>query len=385
MDFAFSKKQLMIQKTIRKFACERLTDWALVLDRESRPIPPEVISEMGELNIWGIQAPKSLGGAELDSVSYCIIIEEISKISAAIGLGVTVHNSVCLAPLLKFGTPGQIERYGLDLASGRKIGGFTVTEPNAGSDAAGIQTTAVCDGDFYIINGQKAFVTNGGVGDVFLTAAIFNPESPKKTIGIFIIDKSMEGFQVGKIEDMMGMRGNMVSELFFNKVRVHKDNVLGRPEDGFKIAMQALDIGRIGIAAQALGIGMAAFEAAASYAAERKQFNKPIGAFQGVSFKLAEMKTQLDAARYLIYRASDLKDKNEPFGVESAMCKWYASSVAMHVCQEALQIYGGYGYVKDLPVERFFRDAKITEIYEGTTEIMKIIIGNSIVKEYSKL
>jgi len=213
---------------------------------------------------------------------------------------------------------------------------------------------------------------------------VFDRSKKTKGIGIFIVEKTMDGFEVGKIEDMMGMRGNRVSELYFNNVKVPEDNVLGQPEDGFRLAMKTLDMGRIGIASQALGIGMAAYESAAKYAAERYQFNKPIGSFQGVSFKLAEMKTQLEAARYLIYKAASLKDKGLPYSTESAMCKYFAPTVAMKVCQDALQIYGGYGYVKELPVERYFRDAKITEIYEGTSEVMKIIIGNSILSEFSK-
>ena len=384
MDFSYSKTQTMVRNSVRKFAAGVLEEHANILDRESRPLPPEIIREMGRLNLWGIQAPLRYGGAELDTVSYVIAIEEISRVSAAVGLGVTVHNSVCLAPILKFGTPDQIERYAPDLASGRKIGGFTVTEPQAGSDASSIQTTAVPDGDHYLLNGQKAFVTNGGVGDIFLAAATVDPAKKTRGMALFIVEKSRAGFEVGKIEDMMGMRGNMVSELFFNNVRVPKNNVLGRPEDGFKISMQTLDIGRIGIAAQALGIGTAAFEAAATYATERKQFDRPIASFQGVSFKLADMKTRLDAARLLIYRAADLKDRGKPFSTESAMCKLYASDAAMKVCTDALQVFGGYGYVKDLPVERFFRDAKITEIYEGTSEVMKIIIGNAIIKEFSR-
>jgi acyl-CoA dehydrogenase len=385
MDFILSKTQVMVQKSVRKFATEVLEEWAPVLDRESRPLPADVVAEMGRLNLWGIQAPAEYGGAGLDSISYAIAVEELSRVSAAVGLGVTVHNSVCLAPLIKYGTPEQVGRFAPDLATGKKIGGFTVTEPQAGSDAASIQTHAVPDGDHYVLNGQKAFVTNGGIGDLFITAATL--DSSKKTSGIalFIVEKTMPGFEVGKIEDMMGVRGNMVSELFFDNVRVPGENVLGRPEDGFRIAMQTLDIGRIGIAAQALGIGTAAFEAAATYATERKQFNRPIGSFQGVSFKLADMKTNLDAARLLIYRAADLKDRGLPFSTESAMCKSFTTTIAMQACCDALQIFGGYGYVKDLPVERFFRDVKITEIYEGTTEVMKIIIGNAIMKEFSRL
>lgn len=385
MDLSLNGTQLMVRKAVRAFAREALEEWAGVLDRESRALPPEVTAEMGRINLWGIQAPAEYGGAALDSISYAIAIEELSRVSAAVGLGVTVHNSVCLAPLLKFGSAGQLERYARDLASGRKIGGFTVTEPQAGSDAASIRTTAVPDGDCYLVNGQKTFVTNGGTGEVFLVAATLDPRKKAGGIAVFIMEKSMPGFEVGKIEDMMGMRGNMVSELYFNNVRVPKENVLGRPGDGFKISMQALDMGRIGIAAQALGIGMAAYEAAARYAAGRRQFGRPIGSFQGVAFKLAEMKTGLDAARFLIYRAAHLKDRGLPYSVESAMCKRYASSVAMDVCREALQVFGGYGYVKDLPVERYFRDAKITEIYEGTSEVMNIIIGNAIMKEFERM
>ncbi|TFH40200.1 MAG: acyl-CoA dehydrogenase [Chrysiogenales bacterium] len=376
---------MRVRKAVRKFASESLEKWANYLDRESKPLPEEIIKEMGRLNLWGIQAPRELGGAGLDSISYSIAIEEISRVSAAVGLGVTVHNSVCLAPIMAFGTPGQISRFAPDLASGKKIGGFTVTEPQAGSDAASIRTIAVPGKEHFILNGQKAFVTNGGVGDLFLTAATVDPGKKTAGIAIFIVEKTMDGFQRGKVEDMMGMRGNMVSELFFKDVCVPEENMLGRPDEGFRISMQILDIGRIGIAAQALGIGTAAFEAAAAYAMERKQFGRPIGNIQAITFKLAEMKTGLDASRLLLYRAADLKDRGLPFSSEAAMCKLYASTTAMDVCREALQIFGGYGYVKDLPVERFFRDAKITEIYEGTSEVMKIIIGNAIIKEFSRL
>lgn len=383
MDLEFSKKQLMVQKNIRNFSRKVLGEWDHILDRESRPLPYNVVKLMGELNIWGIQAPVEYGGAALDTVSYSIIIEEISRVCASTGLGVTVHNSVCLAPILKFGTKDQIKRYVPYLASGRKIGGFTITEPQAGSDAAGIRTYAVRDGKNYIINGQKAFVTNGGTGKIFLVGAQYDSGNGRKQMAVFIMDKNMPGFETGKIEDLMGMRGNMVSELSFHDVKVPEENLLGNTLNGFPIAMQTLDIGRIGIASQALGIGMAAYEAAAKYASERKQFNRPIGRFQAVSFKLADMKIELEAARMLIYKACSKKDAGQPFSIESAMCKVYAPAVAMRVCKEALQIFGGYGYVKELPVERYFRDAKITEIYEGTSEIMKIIIGNSILNEFT--
>ncbi len=384
MDFELGKKQLMVRKNIRNFSRKVLGKWDHILDRESRPLPDDIIQLMGELNLWGIQAPVKFGGAGLDTISYCIIIEEISRVCASTGLGVTVHNSVCLAPVLKFGTEYQIRRYAPILATGRKTGGFTITEPQAGSDAAGIRTRAVKDGKNYIINGQKAFVTNGGTGKIFLVGALYDAPGRQRQMAVFIMDKSMPGFETGKVEDLMGMRGNMVSELSFNDVKVPEENLLGGTLNGFPLAMQTLDMGRIGIAAQALGIGMAAYEAAAKYASERKQFNRPIGKFQAVSFKLADMKIELEAARMLIYKACSLKDAGRPYSTASAMCKAYAPAVAMRVCKEALQIFGGYGYVKELPVERYFRDAKITEIYEGTSEIMKIIIGNSILKEFTE-
>jgi alkylation response protein AidB-like acyl-CoA dehydrogenase len=277
MDLEFSKKQLMVRKNIRKFSRKVLGEWDHILDRESRPLPFDIVRLMGALNIWGIQAPIEIGGADLDTVSYSIIIEEISRVCASTGLGVTVHNSVCLAPILKFGTDEQIKRYAPYLATGKKIGGFTITEPQAGSDAASIRTYAVKDGKNYIVNGQKAFVTNGGTGRIFLVGAQYDDGSGQKQMAIFIMDKSMPGFETGKIEDLMGMRGNMVSELSFHDVKVPQENLLGGTCNGFPMAMQTLDIGRIGIASQALGIGMAAYEAAAKYASERKQFNRPIG------------------------------------------------------------------------------------------------------------
>jgi len=385
MDLFLNKIQKMVQKNIRRFCVEVLDPLAPILDREKKFLPAHVVNQMGKLGIWGIQLPEKYGGADLDTISYSIIIEEIAKVCGSTALSVTVHNSVCLTPLLKFGSEYLIEKYVYDLSVGKKIGGFTFTEPNAGSDAAAIQTYAEKDGNDYIITGQKTFVTNGGNGDVFLVGAKFDRTKGNKGIGIFIIDKTMKGFEVGKIEDKLGMRGNLTSELYFNHVRVPKENILGKLEDGFKIAMATLDIGRIGIASQALGIAMAAFEAASRYANNRQQFGKPIGVNQGVLFKLAEMKTDLEAARLLIYKAAYLKDRGVPYTQESAMCKFFAADRAMKVCREALQIFGGYGYCMELPVERYFRDVKVTEIYEGTSEIMKIIIGNAILNEFKQI
>jgi len=381
MDLSYTPKQKMIRDTSRAFSRDVLQEYSTEMDRTGSPLPQNVMDKMAEMNFWGIQAPIEMGGAGLDSVSYSIVIEEISRVSAATGLAVTVHNSVCLAPILLFGTEEQKERLGRDLVTGARIGGFTVTEPNAGSDAASIQTRAEKKGGSWALTGQKAFVTNGGTGGIFLVAARAGHGG---NTGVFIVEKGMPGFEVGKIEDMMGMRGNMVSELILNDVEVPERNLLGSVEDGFRISMKALDTGRIGIASQALGIGMAAYEAAAEYATQRRQFGRSIGKFQGISFKLAEMKTALDASRFLIYRAASLRDRGLPFSAESAMCKLHASTAAMDVCREALQIFGGYGYVRDLPVERYFRDAKITEIYEGTSEVMKIIVGNAILREFGK-
>ncbi|MHA1821480.1 MAG: acyl-CoA dehydrogenase family protein [Promethearchaeota archaeon] len=383
MDITLNETQKLVRKSIREFAEDVLAPWAPILDKEHRFLPDNIVREMGRVGIWGIQADEKYGGAGLDTISYAIIIEEIAKVCGSTALSTTVHNSVCLMPILKFGSEYLKEKYAYDLASGRKIGGFTVTEPNAGSDAAGVETIAEKDGDDYLITGQKTFVTNGGNGEVFIVGAKFDKKKGARGIGAFVVDKSMDGFHVGKIEKKLGMRGNLTSELYFDHVRVPKENILGRLEDGFKIAMMTLDMGRIGIAAQALGIGVAAFEAAAKYAMERRQFGKPIIKFQGISFKLAEMKTNLEAARLLIYKAASLKDKNLPYTQSASMAKYFAADKAMKVCREALQIFGGYGYCMELPVERYFRDVKVTEIYEGTSEIMKLIISNSIIREFS--
>lgn len=386
MDFTLNEEQKLIQSTARKFSEEILGPWAAEIDRESKPLPPEVMDKLGEFGVWGIQIPEEYGGAEMDSISYAIMIEEISKVSGTTGLTVTVHNSVATVPILKWGSQAQKEKYIPDMASGKRLGAFTMTEPNAGSDVAGIQSVAEIDGDEWVLNGQKVFVTNGGTADVFLVGAKFDKNIGPRGVGTFIVEKSAPGFTVGTIEDMLGMRGNMTSELYMEDCRIPKEHVLGGYDhlrDGFKYAMMALDIGRIGIAAQALGIGQAAYEIALKYSTERQQFGKPISSFQGVSFKLAEMVSQLEAARLLIWKASDLKDKNMPFTKESAMCKLYASTIATQVCVEAMQILGGYGYVKKHALERFYRDVKVCEIYEGTSEVMKMIIASKILREVS--
>ncbi len=383
MDFQFSPIQKMVQKSVRRFAKELLAVVAPRLDREHQTHPKEVIDQLAAQNLFGIQIPEEFEGAGLDSISYCLAIEEISKACAATGLMVTVHNSVVALPLHAFGSDDQKRRYLPYLASGRKIGAFSITEPNAGSDVSGMQTVAAREGDSYVLNGQKCFVTNGAIAETFLIGVTVNRKAGNRGIALFLVEKSFPGVSVGKIERKMGMRANPVSELFFDNVRVPKENLLGKESDGFKLSMKVLDMGRIGIAAQALGIGMAAFEAAAKYATERRQFNQPIGEFQAIKFKLADMKANLESARYLIFKAADLKDHGLPYSEASAMAKYLAAENAMKACTDAMQIFGGYGYVEELPVERYFRDCKITQIYEGTSEIMQVIIGNAILKEFS--
>ena len=382
MDFTYNKTQELVCKSVRRFAQEVLVPIASELDRESRRLPQYVIDIMGKQKLFGIQVEEKYGGAELDSISYCIAIDEISRACGSTGLMTTVHNSVATMPIQIFGTEDQKERYLHDLSNGKKIGSFSITEPGAGSDASGLQTTAIKDGTDWILNGQKCFVTNGGLSDVYLIGAVFDRSKGAKGIGVFICDSTMNGFKIGKIEKKLGLRSNPTSEIFMDDVRVPAENVLGKPTDGFKILMKALDMGRIGIATQALGIATAAFEAAAKYSNERFQFGQPIGKFQGISFKLAEMQTKLDASRYLIYRAASLKDKGLDYTTASAMCKYFATENAMEICTQAIQIFGGYGFIQDLPAERYFRDVKVTQIYEGTNEIMKIIIGNAILKDY---
>ncbi len=383
MDFVYSNVQRLVQKSVRRFSKEVLAVIAPGLDKEHAPHPRAVIEQLGRQNLYGIQIPEMYEGAGLDSISYCLAIEEISKACAATGLMVTVHNSVVALPIDSFGTEEQKAKYLPDLASGRKIGAFSITEPNAGSDVSGMQTVAIKDGNDYILNGQKCFVTNGALAETCIIGATVDRKAGNKGVALFLVEKGFPGVSVGKIERKMGMRANPVSELFFDNVRVPKENILGKETDGFKLSMKILDMGRIGIAAQALGIGVAAFEAAAKYATERKQFGKSIGKFQAIQFKLAEMKMSLESARYLIYKAADLKDHGLPYSEESAMAKYVAAENAMKVCTDAMQIFGGYGYVEELPVERYFRDCKITQIYEGTSEVMQIIIGNAILKEFS--
>ncbi len=370
-------KHKLFRKTVRKFAESEIGPIVYEIDRDAR-FPLEVIEKMRPLNFFGLQVSKKYGGAEMDSISYAITIEELSRVCAGIGLCVTVHNSVAAYPIERFGTKSQKERFLPALADGRSIGAFCLTEANAGSDAGSVETTAVLDGNEYVLNGTKIFVTNGGVCGTALIFAITNPENPRRNASVFIVEKDTPGYSIGEIEDLCGMRSNPVSSLFLEDCRVPTDNLLGQPGDGIKIGLTTLDTGRIGIAAQALGIAQAAFEASVKYSRERQQFKRPISSFQTIQNYLADMATEIDAARLLLYRACTLKDSGKPFGPEAAMAKLYCSTTATRVTNLAVQIHGGYGYSKEYDVERYFRDAKVTEIYEGTSEVQRMVISRAV-------
>lgn len=373
-------KHQLIRKTVREFAENEIQPHVSALDRESR-FPWEIIEQMKPLNFFGLQTPIELGGADLDSISYAIAIEELSRVSGAIGLCVTVHNSVGIYPILAFGTEEQKKRLIPDLAGGNRIGAFCLTEANAGSDAGGVETMAVKTNNGYLLNGTKIFVTNGGsCGTALVFANLMEPEKkPQPTV--FAVQKEFNGFEVGELEDLCGMRANPVSSLFFEDCMVPEKNMIGRPGQGFKIGLKALDTGRIGIAAQALGIAQAAFESALQYAKQRHQFNRPLSKFQTIENYLADMATQIDASRMLVYRAAALKDSNKPFSCEASMAKLHCSQTAKDVTDMAVQIHGGYGYSKEYDVERYFRDAKVTQIYEGTSEIQKMVIARSLLAQ----
>ncbi|MBU1340354.1 MAG: acyl-CoA dehydrogenase family protein [Proteobacteria bacterium] len=375
-------KHQLIRKTVREFAESEIKPHVSLLDKESR-FPWDIIEKMKPLNFFGLQVPEIYGGAGLDTISYAIVIEELSRVSAAIGLCVTVHNSVGIFPILKFGTKEQIQRFVPVMAQGESIGAFCLTEANAGSDAGSVETNAVETKNGFLLNGTKIFVTNGGVCGTILVFAVSEDISKKSCASVFIVEKDRPGFFVGEIEDLCGMRANPVSSLFFEDCQVPRENLLGKIGQGLKIGLTALDTGRIGIAAQALGIAQAAFESSVSYAKERQQFNKPLSKFQTIQNYLARMATQIDASRLLLYRAAALKDSGKPFSAEASMAKLYCSDTAKEVTDLAVQIHGGYGYSKEYDVERYFRDAKVTQIYEGTSEVQKMVIARSILSQPS--
>ncbi|MDY6821063.1 MAG: acyl-CoA dehydrogenase family protein [Deferribacterota bacterium] len=377
MNFELSEEHKVLQNVVSEFAKNELANYASEHDKE-HTIKDNVINRMRELGFFGVYLPEKYGGAAMDVLSYIIVIEELSKVCASTGVLISAHTSLCCDPIYQFGTEDQKKEYLTKLTNGDKIGCILLTEPDAGSDVASISTNYKSEGDYYIINGSKLFVTNGayrGIGVIFATK---DRSLRHKGLSAFIIDLSSEGVELLKNEDKMGIRGTYTTAFAFNDLKVPKKNLLGNEGQGFKIAMETLNGGRIGIAAQAIGIAEGAFNKAFDYAKERKQFGKPLSSFQGIQFKFADMATKIETAKILIYKAAWLKDNDKTNAMESAMCKYYASEVARFVTNEALQIHGGYGYIEDYEVERMYRDAKITEIYEGTSEIQKIVISNML-------
>jgi len=377
MDFFLSEKHRAVRRSVRTFCERELNPIAKDIDQEAS-FPWDVVEKMGRMGYFGIQVPKNLGGAGMDSVSYAIVIEEISRVCAALGLCLTVHYGVSMYPILIFGSEEQKQKWVPPLARGEKIGAFCLTEPNAGSDASGIEATAIRDGDHYVVNANKVFVTNGGVADICLFFVRTNPEAGRKGISVVVVERGIPGFVVGDHEDLCGMRANPVSSIRLYDCRIPVSNLLAKEGMGLRIGLTALDTGRIGIAAQALGIAQAAFEEGVRYAKERHQFGVPIASHQAVQAMIADMATQVDASRLMVYRAAALSDHGKPFSQESAMAKLFASEAACNVTDMAVQIHGGYGYSKSYPVERYYRDARVTRIYEGTSEIHRMVIARNV-------
>lgn len=374
MDFILNDEQQLMQTMFRDFTEKEVRPIAASIDEEER-FPAELLPLMGEIGLMGIPVPEELGGAGMGCMEYVLAVEEISKACASTGVTVSVHTSLCCQPIVDFGTDAQKEKYLPDLASGTKLGAFALTEPAAGSDAATQKTTAADKVDHFLLNGNKIFTTNGYYADVYIVFAVTDKEAGHKGISAFILEKGMEGFSFGTKEKKMGIRASATYELIFDNLKVPKENLLGDLNSGFKIAMNALDGVRIGIAAQALGIAQGAIDEAIKYTQERVQFGKPISKFQKTQFTLAEMQTQVDAARLMVYRAACLKDSGLPYSSEASMAKLFASEVAREATQTAVQLFGGYGYTRDYPVERMMRDAKITEIYAGTSDVQKMVIS----------
>ena len=366
-----------LRAKVRAFAEEEIKPIAFMLDQQNE-FPDEAIRKLGEMGLMGIPFPAEYGGAGLDALSYAIAVEELARVDGGAGVILSAHVSLGSWPIFAYGTEEQKRKYLVPLAKGEKIGAFGLTEPNAGSDAGGTETTAVLKGDHYVLNGGKIFITNAPKADTYVVFAVTTPDIGTRGISAFIVEKGWKGFYFGDHYDKMGIRSSSTAELIFDNVEVPRENLLGKEGDGFKIAMSTLDGGRIGIAAQALGIAQGAYDAAVAYSKERIQFGKPIGFQQAISFKIADMATKLRCARFLVYSAAELKEAHAPYGMESAMAKMYASDIALEVTNDALQIHGGAGFMKGMEVERAYRDAKITTIYEGTNEIQRVVIASHI-------
>lgn len=378
MDLQFTEEQQLMRKMVKDFAENEIKPF--IPQMEAGVFPREIVKKMGELGLMGITVPKQYGGSEMDFTSYIIAITELSKVSAVVGVILSVHTSVGTNPIMQFGNDEQKARYLPRMASGEYLGAFCLTESSSGSDAASLKTRAIRDGDHYVLNGSKMFITNGGEANVYIVFASTDPAAKTYGLSAFIVDKDTPGLIIGKSEKKMGLNGSKTVALTFDNMKVPARNRLGAEGQGFKIAMANLDVGRIGIAAQALGIAQACLEASVRYANERYQFGKPIAAQQGIGFKLADMASAVEAAQLLVYRAASLRAQGLPCGKEGSMAKLFASKAAVEGSIEAVQIFGGYGYTEEFPVERYFRDAKVTEIYEGTSEIQRIVIAKHLLE-----
>lgn len=378
--FDLTEEQKMIRDMTRDFAKKTVAPRAPEIDRKHE-YPADLIKQMGELGLMGVEVPAEWDGAGMDPLCYAIAVEEISAACASTGVIMSAHNSLCVAPIMKFGTDAQKEKYLKPLARGDQLGCLGLTEPSAGSDAAAVKTRAELVGDEWVLNGSKIFITNGKEAGVAVVLARTEDDPTHRGLTAFIVPTEAPGFSVGKLEEKLGIVGSSTAELVFEDCRIPRDNLLGERGKGFKVAMYTLDGGRIGIASQAVGIAQGALDAAAAFAKERVQFGKPISSFQAIQFMIADMATEIEAARLLIWRAAAMKKAGVPYSKESAMCKLYAAEVSERVANKGVQIHGGYGYTKEYPAERFYRDSKITAIYEGTSEIQRIVISREVLKD----
>jgi len=379
MNFQLTEEQEMLRKMVRDFAENEVEPTAAERDEEER-FDRDIFEKMAELGLTGIPWPEEYGGIGADYVSYVIAVEELSRVCASTGVTLSAHISLASWPIFTYGTEEQKQNFLKRLATGKSLGAYALSEPGAGSDVASMRMTAKKDGDDYVLNGNKVWITNGEVADIYVVFAKTDEDAKHRGISAFIVEKGTEGFTFGKKEKKLGIRSSPTTELIFENCRIPKDNLLGEEGEGFKIAMSTLDGGRNGIAAQAVGIAQGALDVSLAYAKEREQFGKPIACNQGISFKLADMATEVEAARLLTYQAAWLESAGKPYGKASAMSKLFAGDAAMRITVEAVQIFGGYGFTKDYPVERYMRDAKITQIYEGTNEIQRLVIGRMLTK-----
>ena len=379
IDFEVGENQKMIAQMVRDFGAKEIKPYMMQWD-ETQEFPISVFRKLGELGLMGVLVPHEYGGSGFGYLEYVTAISEVAKIDGSIGLSMAAHNSLCTGHILQFANEDQKQNYLPKLATGEHLGAWGLTEPNTGSDAGNMRTVAVKDGDYYVINGAKNFITHGKSGDVAVVIARTGKVGDSHGMTAFIVEKGTHGFSAGKKENKLGMRASETAELIFTDCRIHKDQVIGKEGEGFVQSLKVLDGGRISIAALSLGIAKGAFEAALTYSKERHQFNQPISEFQGISFKLADMATKIEAASLLTYRAAELKEKGKSVNKESAMAKLYASEIAVEVANEGVQIFGGYGYIKDFPAEKYYRDAKLCTIGEGTSEIQKLVISRSILK-----